>query len=50
MIKARHIISLMNNTQEEAVVKALRKELDSIGIPYLYDSYVGWILTDGYLR
>lgn len=45
---AQKIINIMNETNDADLIKVYTNALDELGVQYLYDSYVGWILTDGY--
>ena len=45
---AQKIIAVMNETMDADLIKVYTNALDELGVQYLYDSYVGWILTDGY--
>lgn len=47
---AQKIIAVMNETMDADLIKVYRNALDELGAEYLYDSYVGWILTDGYTK
>ena len=48
MALAEKIKNEMNKTQDEGLIRVFCNALDELGVQYLYDSYVGWILTDGY--
>jgi len=45
---AQKIITAMNETMDADLIKVYTNALNELGVQYLYDSYVGWILTDGY--
>jgi len=45
---AQKIIDFMNETNDADIIKVMTNALNELGVQYLYDSYVGWILTDGY--
>ena len=45
---AQKIIKAMNETMDADLIKVYTDALNELGVQYLYDSYVGWILTDGY--
>lgn len=47
---AQKIISAMNETMDADLIKVYTNALDELGAKYLFDSYVGWILTDGYTK
>jgi hypothetical protein len=47
---AQKIIVAMNETMDSDLIKVYTDALNELGVKYLYDSYVGWILTDGYTK
>lgn len=47
---AQQIINYMNSTQDEGLIKVLCDALDELNECYIYDTYVGWILTNGIPR
>jgi len=47
---AQKIINFMNTTDDEGLINVMTDALNELGVKYLYDSYVGWMLTDGYTK